>query len=130
MICTWLERESTSAKAERDLIDLAPDILYRVKVTVFKLRLDNPMSSPVETAAGMTFLLYHSRLFSFLSLFCENGSRSHIVVLIRSLLGFQSRPNPPDKHSETELDDLMAHRYKQRVWEVVVLWCKHPFVVY
>ena len=62
-ICTWLRvDEAIVSIAGRSFDD--SNLLYKVKVIVFKLRLDRPMSIPVAMAVGTTPFLSMAKVSS------------------------------------------------------------------
>lgn len=104
-------------------------LLYKVKVMVFRLRFDNPMSIPVATAVGITpFLRTHGDVRIETLRYLRR--HSHVILPSWPFLGLEPiAPHLPHDRGETELHDHMCTGHKQRILKSIVLWGKHPLVV-
>jgi hypothetical protein len=100
-------------------------MVYNVKVIVFKLRFERPMSPPVATAVGTTFELTQSVWLS------AALAGVQVILLAWPLWRYKVvRPNSSDDGRHGKLDEHVTKGDKEGERETVVFWREHPLVVH
>lgn len=100
---------------------------------VLRERLDNPMSRPVVTAAGVAFVLSNSinmGTSGWTAKTYKEGLYSPIVPPIRAPVRFELFwPCIAQERGYCKLDKHMEGRHKEGVWKAKMFRREHPFVI-